>query len=121
MILNGYDNLAKEHPYFKYKVLSVKKSLFSVPLTYMGFGGYLNPFTNEAQVNDLLPMYTFPLTTAHEMAHQIGFASENECNFIGVLASVKMIIYITNMQGTVLLCVIVWESGNIKMKRFFGN
>ncbi|MEZ0129059.1 DUF3810 domain-containing protein, partial [Flavobacterium sp. LBUM151] len=70
MILNGYDNLAKEHPYFKYKILSVKKSLFSTPLTYMGFGGYLNPFTNEAQINDLLPMYNFPQTTAHEMAHQ---------------------------------------------------
>lgn len=89
MNLNGYTNLAKEHPYFKYETLSVKKSLFSVPLTYMGFGGYLNPFTNEAQVNDLLPMYSFPLTASHEMAHQIGFASENECNFIGVLANVK--------------------------------
>lgn len=89
MNLNGYKNLAKEHPYFKYEIPSIKKSLFSVPLTYMGFGGYLNPFTNEAQVNDLLPMYTFPLTTNHEMAHQMGFASESECNFIGVLASVK--------------------------------
>lgn len=88
-IQNGYDNLAQEHSYFKYETLSVKKSLFSIPLTYMGFGGYLNPFTNEAQVNYLLPMYTFPMTTAHEMAHQIGFASESECNFIGVLASVK--------------------------------
>ncbi|HJY13861.1 MAG TPA: DUF3810 family protein, partial [Flavobacterium sp.] len=48
MILNGYGNLAKEHPFFEYKTLSVKKSLFSMPLTYMGFGGYLNPFTNEA-------------------------------------------------------------------------
>jgi hypothetical protein len=89
MNLNGYENLSKEHPYFKYEILSVKKSLFSLPLTYMGFGGYLNPFTNEAQVNDLLPMYNFPATTCHEMAHQIGFASESECNFIGVLASVK--------------------------------
>lgn len=89
MNINGYDNLAREHSYFKYETLSVKQSLFSLPLTYMGFGGYLNPFTNEAQVNNLLPMYSFPLTSSHEMAHQIGFASENECNFIGVLASVK--------------------------------
>ncbi|MFW0736400.1 DUF3810 domain-containing protein [Flavobacterium sp. T12S277] len=89
MNLNGYENLAKEHSYFKYEIPSVKKSLFSLPLTYMGFGGYLNPFTNEAQVNDLLPMYNFPVTTCHEMAHQMGYASESECNFIGVLASVK--------------------------------
>ncbi|WP_017497355.1 DUF3810 domain-containing protein [Flavobacterium sp. WG21] len=89
MNLNGYENLAKEYHYFSYEIPSVKKSLFSLPLTYMGFGGYLNPFTNEAQVNDLLPMYNFPVTTCHEMAHQMGFASESECNFIGVLASVK--------------------------------
>ncbi|KIC03599.1 amino acid permease [Flavobacterium sp. JRM] len=89
MNLNGYNNLAAEHPYFTYSHLSVKKSLFSLPLTYMGFGGYLNPFTNEAQVNSLGPMYSFPMTTNHEMAHQMGYASENECNFIGFLASIK--------------------------------
>lgn len=89
MNLNGYDNLAAEHPYFTYSHLSVKKSLFSLPLSYMGFGGYLNPFTNEAQVNSLGPMYSFPMTANHEMAHQMGYASENECNFIGFLASIK--------------------------------
>jgi hypothetical protein len=57
----------------------------------MGFSGYL--FT-EAQVNYIGPMYSFPMTTNHEMAHQMGFASETECNFIGFLASIKMIIYI---------------------------
>jgi hypothetical protein len=86
---NGYDQLAKKHPFFEYTLPSQKKSLLSVPLTYMGFGGYLNPFTNEAQVNDKLPMYGFPNVVCHEMAHQIGFGSESECNFIGFLAGVK--------------------------------
>ncbi len=89
MNLNGYKKLAKEHSYFTYTHLSIKKSLISLPLTYMGFGGYLNPFTNEAQVNYLGPMYSFPMTANHEMAHQMGYASESECNFIGFLASVK--------------------------------
>ena len=89
MNVQGYKNLAKQHPDFEYQELSVKKSLFTIPLTYMGFSGYLNPFTNEAQVNYLLPRYTTPTTSCHEMAHQIGFASENECNFIGFLASIK--------------------------------
>lgn len=89
MNLNGYQNLARSYPEFTYTHLSVKKSLFSLPLTYMGFGGYLNPFTNEAQVNYLGPMYNFPTTTCHEMAHQLGYASESECNFIGFLASTK--------------------------------
>lgn len=89
MNLNGYKNLSTKYPYLRFTNLSTKKSLFSLPLTFMGFGGYLNPFTNEAQVNDLGPMYSFPMTTNHEMAHQMGYASESECNFIGFLASVK--------------------------------
>jgi hypothetical protein len=89
MNLNGYKTLSNQYAFFDYKNPSIKKSLFSLPLTYMGFGGYLNPFTNEAQVNYLMPMYNSPTTTCHEMAHQMGFASESECNFIGFLASVK--------------------------------
>ncbi|WP_310559005.1 DUF3810 domain-containing protein [Flavobacterium sp.] len=89
MSQNGYDLLAKQHAFFSYEFPSKKKSLFSLPLTYMGFGGYLNPFTNEAQVNYKLPMYGFPNVVCHEMAHQIGYASESECNFIGFLACVK--------------------------------
>lgn len=89
MTQNGYYNLAQEYPFFEYITPSIKKSVFSLPLTYMGFGGYLNPFTNEAQVNDKLPKFSFPNVVCHEMAHQMGFASESECNFIGFLAGVK--------------------------------
>lgn len=86
--LQGYDNLAQDYPEFAYNTLCVKNSLLSVPLSYMGFAGYMNPFSGEAQVNALMPKYTFPTTTLHEMAHQIGYASESEANFIGYLASV---------------------------------
>ena len=85
---NGYKYDIKELP-FHYIHSSKKKSLFSLPLTYMGFAGYLNPFTNEAQVNYLMPMYHSPTTSCHEMAHQMGYASESECNFIGFMASIK--------------------------------
>jgi hypothetical protein len=51
-----------------------------------GFPGYLNPFTNEAQVDILIPKYQLPSTASHEVAHQIGYAAENEANFIGMLA-----------------------------------
>ncbi|MFI0491304.1 DUF3810 domain-containing protein [Flavobacterium sp.] len=89
MNLNGYKTLSKQYSFLEYTNPSIKKSLFSLPLTYMGFGGYLNPFTNEAQINYLMPIYNSPTTSCHEMAHQMGFASESECNFIGFLASVK--------------------------------
>ena len=85
---NGYDNLTAAFPYLKYENHSVKPSLLSLPLTYMGFGGYLNPFTNEAQVNNLVPKHNFVVTTAHEMSHQIGIGSESEANFVGFMATI---------------------------------
>lgn len=87
--ISGYENVAQQHPFLKYQKSSIKKSLISLPLSYMGFSGYLNPFTNEAQVNDRIPMINFPFTTCHEMAHQIGYASESEANFIGFLAVIQ--------------------------------
>jgi hypothetical protein len=84
----GYASLQKTYPEFEYERESIKSSLISVPLSYMGFGGYLNPFTNEAQVNEKLPLYNLPTTTCHEMSHQIGYASESEANFIGYMASI---------------------------------
>lgn len=85
--LNGYESISVKYSYLKYEIPSQKKSLISYFLSYMGFGGYLNPFTNEAQVNSEIPMYAFPATLCHEMAHQIGFGSESECNFIGFMTA----------------------------------
>ncbi|NUY82490.1 DUF3810 domain-containing protein [Flavobacterium sp. MAH-1] len=85
---SAYEKLAHSYAFFSPGKPGVKKSLISLPLSYMGFSGYLNPFTNEAQVNDLVPMYSFPATSSHEMAHQIGYASESEANFVGFLAAI---------------------------------
>jgi len=85
----GYKVLEKTYPHLNYGPVSIKKSMFSLLLTYMGFSGYLNPLTNEAQVDALIPIYKFPTTTCHEMAHQMGYAAENEANFMGCLASIN--------------------------------
>ena len=69
--------------------LSAKGSLISLPLTYMGFGGYLNPFTLEAQYNYKVPGYKLPTLIAHEMGHQLGYAKENEANFIGCFVNMN--------------------------------
>ncbi|MFM2230384.1 MAG: hypothetical protein RL607_1642 [Bacteroidota bacterium] len=84
--IEGYRKLAQIHPEINYGVGSVKSSLWKTPLSYMGFSGYLNPFTHEAQVNTLMPKYSQSNVICHEMAHQTGLASESECNFIGFLA-----------------------------------
>ncbi|NRR91891.1 DUF3810 domain-containing protein [Winogradskyella undariae] len=85
---NGYKSLAKVYPHLEYNPVSIKKSIYSLPLTYMGFSGYINPFTNEAQVNGLISTYKYPTTSCHEVAHQLGYAAENEANFIGSLAAI---------------------------------
>jgi hypothetical protein len=85
----AYDTLQSKYSQFKYSNPTVKKSLFSLPLTYMGFSGYLSPLTNEAQVNYLIPKNNYPATTCHEIAHQVGYASEKEANFIGYLAAIN--------------------------------
>lgn len=83
----SYQNLAKKYPQFSYQNYSVKSSLMSLLQTYNGTSGYFNPLTGEAQVNSRIPKTSYPTTTCHEMAHQIGFAAENEANFIGFLAA----------------------------------
>lgn len=87
MAVAGYDNLSVDFPQLKYQYKSVKSSLMSLMQTYNGTSGYLNPLTGEAQVNDRTPKTSYPTTTCHEMAHQIGFAAENEANFVGFLAA----------------------------------
>ncbi len=83
----AYVGLQQIFPKLKYTPKSIKKSFLSLPLAYMGFSGYLNPFTNEAQVNKLIVPYKMFTTSCHEEAHQLGFAKENEANFIGAMAS----------------------------------
>ncbi|WP_342645157.1 DUF3810 domain-containing protein [Mucilaginibacter sp. CSA2-8R] len=64
-----------------------KTSLFTPLLNYMATSGYFNPFTGEAQVNYQMPLVNTPVTACHEMAHQMGFAREDEANFVGFLAA----------------------------------
>ena len=59
--------------------------LTGVAGNYLGFLGYYNPFTGEAQVNTKVPAFIIPFTTCHEIAHQFGFASESEASFVGYL------------------------------------
>ena len=87
--VGGFDFLSTEYPKLTYDGKSLKPSLFSIPLTYMGFNGYLNPLTNEAQVNTQITNYKLPTTASHEIGHQLGFAKENEANFIACLATIK--------------------------------
>ncbi len=87
--MEGYEHIKNELPFLRYQNRSIKKSMFSTLSSYMGIGGYLNPFTNEAQVNALTPIFRFPVISGHEIGHQVGYSAENETNFIGYLVTLK--------------------------------
>lgn len=53
----------------------------------MDFTGFYFPFTGEANLNVDCPASFLPSTIVHEMAHQRGIASEQECNFIAIAVS----------------------------------
>lgn len=86
---DGYIKLKKDYPDLAYKSPSLKTSIFSIPLTYMGYGGYLNPFSNEAQVNGITPLFRMPTVSGHEVGHQLGYSAEDATNFIGYLVTVQ--------------------------------
>lgn len=87
--LAGYQHLAQSHPFLTYAPPSIKNSMYSNILTYMGYAGYLNPFTGEAQTNAKLPNFRFPVVAGHEIGHQLGYSAENETNFIGYLVTIN--------------------------------
>lgn len=83
----GFNSVSKDFPQLSYQFPSIKSSLMSLLQSYNGTSGYLNPLTGEAQVNARIPKTAYPTTICHEIAHQIGFAAENEANFVGFLAA----------------------------------
>ena len=56
-------------------------------MSVIDFTGFYCPWTGESNVNVDSPACLLPSTVAHELAHQRGIASEQECNFLAVLAS----------------------------------
>src|SRR5665811_1952947 len=85
--VDAYRVAAGTHPSLMYRFPSVKFSFYGYLADYMGFSGYYNPFTCEAQVNTTIPSFVQPFTTCHEIGHQLGYAKEEEANFCGFLAT----------------------------------
>lgn len=84
---NAYQTVSEEFEFLNYQNRSVKASLFTRVGDFMGFSGYYNPFTGEAQLRTDIPRVLIPYIACHEMAHQLGYASESEANFVGYLAA----------------------------------
>lgn len=82
-----YDELEKIFPFLEFDDVGVKAMYFSRLMSVIDFTGFYCPWTGESNVNVDSPACLLPSTAAHELAHQRGVASEQECNFLAVLAS----------------------------------
>ena len=81
----GYKAIAQTYPDLAYHVPAVKSVYVPEVMSSFRVGGIYFPFTGEANVNMHQPAFILPATICHEMAHQIGFASEDEANYISYL------------------------------------
>jgi hypothetical protein len=84
-----YRRATLSYPFLQYNYKSVKSSLYGRLGNYLGFTGYYNPFSGEAQLNTTIPRFLLPYTTCHEIAHQLGYAKEDEANFVGYLSAIS--------------------------------
>lgn len=84
-----YDHLEAVFPSIEAESRRPKKmALYSEVMSATGFTGVYFPFTGESNINIAAPAAFIPCTVAHELAHQRGVYSEQECNFLGVAACV---------------------------------
>lgn len=81
-----YGALQEEFPVLAGTCRVPKQMLFSRVMSRMGFTGIFFPFTGESNLNVDCPGAFIPATAAHELAHQLGVTSEQECNFLGIAA-----------------------------------
>lgn len=84
----GYEHAAQTYPVLSGTYGLAKPILTSKLMNYTNITGIYSPFTAEANVNVAVPDSTLLFTTMHEMAHQRGYASENEANFIAFLTCI---------------------------------
>ncbi|HEY0058248.1 MAG TPA: DUF3810 domain-containing protein [Flavisolibacter sp.] len=85
--VSSFAAVQPSRPYLEYTPSSIKASLITPLGRYFGFTGYYNPFTSEAQLKTSVPSFVKPFVLCHEIAHQLGYAKENEANFISFIVA----------------------------------
>jgi len=82
-----YEQLKSKFPQFHLDKPVLKAAAFPRWGDYVGYLAFYQPITGEAIVRTDVPRLTLPYTSCHELAHQIGYASEAEANFIAFVVA----------------------------------
>ncbi len=85
---NAYDNLSVQYPFLMTGTKRVKPVMLSHYWSYTGYTGVYCPWLGESNVNVDVPASELPHTAAHEIAHSMGFAREDACNFLAFAACI---------------------------------
>lgn len=88
-LLEAYELASDKYDFIHTFDSNVKRVMLSEPMTYTHISGVYTFFTGEANINTNFPDYTLPFTAAHELAHQRGFAREDEANFVAFLVCIE--------------------------------
>jgi len=83
-----YRNISGEFPKLSGRLYAPNSMIFSWLMSITGYSGIYFPLTGEVLINTEPPGVYMPMTVAHEHAHQLGVFSEDEANFVGILACV---------------------------------
>lgn len=86
--LDAYQNLPEEYAYLKRDYPRAKLAVSSPVMSNIHITGIYPYIIPEAVVNAQTPIMSLPHTICHEMAHQRGFAREDEANYIAYLACI---------------------------------
>jgi hypothetical protein len=82
LVKNKFPQLHLEKPI-------LKEAAFPSWGDYIGYLAFYQPITGEAIVRTDVPLLTLPYTSCHELAHQMGYASEAEANFIAFVVATE--------------------------------
>lgn len=86
---DGYIKIQEKYPELRGSYGRPKAILLSQYMSYTGITGIYIPYTGEANININTTDLMLPCTVAHEIAHQRGFAREEEANYIAYLVCIN--------------------------------
>ena len=84
-----FATIALKYPFLNYQHPNIKWAQFPQWGDLIGYLAFYQPITGEAIVRNDLPILTLPFTMSHEIAHQLGYASETEANFIAYVLALQ--------------------------------
>jgi hypothetical protein len=87
--ISNYSQLKNRFPQLHVDKPVLKEAAFPSWGDYLGYLAFYQPITGEAIVRTDVPLLTLPYTSCHELAHQMGYASESEANFIAFVVATE--------------------------------